>query len=439
MRPYGQLISLLFPVFVFSQTSGDIHLRFDFGDGKVESDYTQVLPSMKYTPERGFGFLTDSTIQSVQRDDHNPLKSDFCTAKDPFIFAVDVPEGNYDVFVTLGDKEGTSLTTIKAESRRLMLEKVSAEPGEFKKVVFTTNVRTSQIDSAAFVKLKPREIHHLNWDKCLSIEFNDEHPCVCAVEIQSAKKPVSIYLAGNSTVTDQKAEPWAAWGQMLPRFFKPQKVVVINHAESGETLKSFIGENRLMKLMTTLKPGDYLLIQFAHNDQKPQNSTYVEPFTGYKEYLKLFIKQAREKGAIPVLVTPMHRRNFDENGRIINTHGDYPEAMRQVANEEKVPLIDLCKMSRILFETLGVEGSKHAFVHYPAGTFPGQEEALSDNTHFNNYGAYELAKCVIEGIKANHLKIGKYLINDLQPFDPNHPDSFDLWNFPVSPLMPVFE
>ncbi|MEJ2545262.1 MAG: hypothetical protein P8Y99_14435 [Calditrichaceae bacterium] len=401
--------------FTFSKDSHDtenVHLMFDFGNGDVEQGYVQVVPSMNYTANRGFGFLTDSVISSVKRDGDDALKSDFCTTKDPFIFAVDVPEGNYDIFVTLGDYEGNSLTTIKAESRRLMLEKISTAPGEFKKVVFTTNVRYRQIDSVTSVRLKPRELNHFNWDKRLSIEFNDQHPCICAVEILPAENPVTIFLAGNSTVTDQKDEPWASWGQMLPRFFIPQKVVVANHAESGEALKSFIGENRLKKVLTTIKSGDYLFIQFCHNDQKPQSSAYVEPYTGYKKYLKLFINKARQHGAKPVLITPMYR---------------------QTAKEENVPLIDLFKMSGDLFESLGIEGSKKAFVHFPAGSFPGQNEALNDNTHFNNYGAYELAKCVIEGIKSSDLELKKYLVDDLQTFDPNHPDSFDNWEFPISP------
>ena len=96
-------------------------------------------------------------------------------------------------------------------------------------------------------------------------------------------------------------------------------------------------------------------------------------------------------------------------------------------------------MSRILFETLGEEGTIHAFVHYPAGTFPGQDEALNDDTHFNDYGAYQLTKCVVEGIKANHLGIEKYLIQDLQTYDPNHPDSFNRWDLPVSPSMPTLK
>jgi len=135
----------------------------------------------------------------------------------------------------------------------------------------------------------------------------------------------------------------------------------------------------------------------------------------------------------------MYRRRFDKNGIIINTHGDYPEAMRQTGKEENVPLIDLFKMSGDLFESLGVEGSKKAFVHYPAETFPGQSEALKDDSHFSNYGAFELAKCVVEGIKANLVGLNKYLLNDLPPFDPKHPDSFDSWDLPVSPTISFTE
>lgn len=422
-------------VFSFSKDTEKVHLMFDFGTGDVAQGYVQVVPSMKYTQSRGFGFLTDSVIYSVKRNGGDALKSDFCTAKDPFIFAVDVPEGNYDVFVTLGDYEGKSMTTIKAESRRLMLEKIGTEPGRFKTPVFTTNVRYSQIDSVTVVKLKPREMNHFNWDKRISIEFNDQNPCICAIEIIKTAKPITIFLAGNSTVTDQKAEPWAAWGQMLPCFFQPQKVVVANHAESGESLKSFIGENRLKKLMSTIKSGDYLFIQFGHNDQKTQSSSYVEPFTGYRKYLKYFIKLAREKDAIPILVTPMHRRRFDKNNKIVNTHGDYPTAMRETAVEENVPLIDLLKMSKDMFESMGIEGSKKAFVHYPTGTFPGQNEELKDDSHFNNYGAYQIAKCIIEGIRANHLGLVKFLRKDLLSFNPMHPDSFDSWDLPVSPII----
>src|SRR5262249_35079206 len=157
-------------------------------------------------------------------------------------------------------------------------------------------------------------------------------------------------------------------------------VAIANHAESGESLRSFIAENRLAKLLERMKPGDYLFIQFAHNDQKP-GAFHVDPFTTYKDYLKQYIEEVRKRRAIPVLVTSMHRRLFDSDGKIINTLDHYPEAMRQLAMEQNVVLIDLNTMSKILFEALGPEGSLKAFVHYPAHTFPGQDEELKDDTH----------------------------------------------------------
>jgi lysophospholipase L1-like esterase len=149
--------------------------------------------------------------------------------------------------------------------------------------------------------------------------------------------------------------------------------------------------------------------------------------------LKEWMDEARRRGATPVLVTSMHRRRFDDAGKIVNTLEDYPEAMRQLAAREHVALIDLNAMSKSLFESLGPEGTLKAFVHYPAGTFPGQADALADNTHFNNYGAYELARSVVEGIKQNRLGLVKYLLEDVQPFDPARPDSVASWSLPLSP------
>jgi hypothetical protein len=125
----------------------------------------------------------------------------------------------------------------------------------------------------------------------------------------------------------------------------------------------------------------------------------------------------------------MHRRSFDEKGQIINTLEDYPEAMRQTAKEENVPLIDLNAMSKQFYEALGPENSKKAFVHYPANTYPGQDKAFADDTHFNPYGAYELAKCVVQGIRNNKMELSKYLIDNLSIFEPAKPDNWNefLW------------
>jgi len=373
----------------------------------------------------------------IDRGGNDSLRSDFCTSSKPFFFTVDLAEGNYDVTVTLGDRNEPSDTTVKAESRRLMLEHVMARPGEFAVRMFTVNVRNSRLKSGETVRLKADEQPKLDWDDRLTLEFSGERPCLCALVIRKSERAITVYLAGDSTVTDQVKEPYCSWGQMLPRFFKAG-VAVANHAESGEALKSFTGEKRLEKIMDLLKQGDYLFIQFAHNDQKKEGA-YAAPFTEYKEYLKSYIAQARQRGAFPVLVTSMLRRRFDAEERIINSLEEYPEAMRQTAVEEKVPLIDLFSMSKSLFEALGPETSKKAFLHYAAGTFADQPEELKDDTHFSAYGGYELAKCIVEGIRVNRLGLTRFLHKGLPDFDPSRPDLPENWRLPVSPPQPVFD
>ncbi len=399
--------------------------KFDFGSGKPKAGFIPVAASKTYTGNYGFDFGTSA--QSVTRSGKT---SGFITSDKPFYFSVAVPEGNYKVTLTLGDPQGTSQTMVKAESRRLMLESIDTQPNEIKKVSFVVNVRMPEISTGGQVKLKPREVGKLDWDDRLTLEFTSAKPCIDAMEVEKVDDQITVYLAGNSTVVDQDDEPWAAWGQMIPRFFKPG-VAIANHAESGLTLGSFMGSNRLDKVMSLIKPGDYLFIEFGHNDQKekgPNDGAYKS----YTERLKLFVSRAREHKAIPVIVTSTARRSFDENGKTVNTLGDYPDAARKVAQEENVPLIDLNKMVTRFYDALGVENSKKALVHYPANTFPGQTKALEDNTHFNPYGAYELAKCIVEGIKANNLGLKKYLV-DTKPFDPSHPDPVESFNWPMSP------
>ncbi len=406
-------------------------LQFDMGPGKLETGYTRVLGNMNYTPERGFGFVSGTTVSDVDRGGRDALRCDYCTSDGPFFFVVDLPEGNYEIKITTGDRKGVSRTTVKAENRRLMLENVNTAKGKFLTSTLTVNVRTPRINDTTTIQLKPREYDYRNWDNKLTLEFNHERPCINAIEIHRLDQVKTVFLAGNSTVTDQAKEPWAAWGQMIPRFFMPG-VAVANYAESGEALKSFVAEKRLLKIMNLIRPGDYLFIEFGHNDQKPASAAFVEPFTGYKELLQQYIHETREKGAFPVLLTPVHRRNFDAYGRIVNTHGDYPEAVRQVAREENVPLIDLNAMSATLYEALGPEGSKKLFVHYPAASFPGQETELKDDSHHSVYGAYELAKCVAEGIKAAVPELAVHLV-ELPPYDPARPGPFESFSWPVSP------
>ncbi|GAB3573940.1 rhamnogalacturonan acetylesterase [Spirosoma luteolum] len=403
---------------------------FSFG-AEPTSGFTVVDTVARYRAGAAYGFDLGAPVQLISRSATNR----YVTGRQPFYFSVAVPqEGNYRVTVTLGDTEGRSLTTVKAESRRLMLFRVATRKGEINRFSFMVNIRKPRISTGGQVSLKPRELGRLDWDDKLTLEFSDERPCVRAIEITKTDTPVTVYLAGNSTVVNQEEEPWAGWGQMIPRFFGPG-VAIANHAESGLSLGSFLASRRLEKIISVIRPGDYLFIEFGHNDQKetgPGDGAYQS----YTERLRTFIATARAHGGQPVLVTSTARRSFDSSGRSVNTLGDYPEAARLVARQEQVPLLDLNRLTTTLYDALGVDGSKKALVHYPANTFPGQDKPLADNTHFNPYGAYELARCIVQEIKRNKLGLAGYLVQT-PAFDPARPDPADAFYWPPSPALSI--
>jgi lysophospholipase L1-like esterase len=425
-------------MFVAVITEAQQTLKFDFGNGRVKKGYTAVTPDSKFANEKGYGFTKGSEVTAVDRGGKS-VNDDYITSTKPFYFSVNLPDGNYDVKIILGDKKGTSATTVRAECRRLFLENIRTAKGKFVTETFTVNVRDSLIrdekgNIVKAVRLKPREYSYLHWDNFLTIEFNDSLPKVCAIEITPNKTATTIFLAGNSTVVDQDKEPWAAWGQMIPRFFAPGKAAVANYAESGEALNSFLSARRLEKILSLMKPGDYLFIEFGHNDMK-QKGPGIGPFTSYKKLLKQYITEVKKKGGIPVLVTSMHRRNFDKDGKIINTLLEYPEAVRQTAKEENVAVIDLNAMSKVLYEAWGPTKSIKAFVHFPANTFPGQTTKLEDNTHFSTYGAYELAKCIVKSIKDQNLPLAQFLRTDIAVYDPASPAAFESFYWPLSSFL----
>lgn len=408
-------------------------VRYDFGSGQTLSGWTSVTKESKYSAEKGFGLILSGEMEAGNNAGQNKPKGDFLSSKKPFYFTVDLPEGHYRVLITLGGSAEGSSTTLKSESRRLLFENVKTASGETVEKTVIVDVRYPQMKNQEGIKLKEREQNYLNWDHKLTLEFNGELPCVAAIEIQKADELPTIFLAGNSTVTDQENEPWASWGQMFPNFLKPE-VVVANYAESGETLLAFKRENRLQKILSQMKTGDYLLMEFAHNDQKP-GGNHLDAMTTYKDELRYYIAEARKKGGKPVLVTSTNRRRFDENGKIINTLEEFPEAMRQLAKEQNIPLIDLNAMSKTLYETLGVENSKKAFVHYPANSYLGQDKPLADDTHFNPYGAYELAKCVTQAVLQNIPDLAKYERADWKTFDPAMPDPVAQFRWYDSPAV----
>ena len=354
--------------------------------------------------------------------------------KSPFFFSVKVPDGNYKVTVKLGSENSAGETTVRAESRRLFIEREKTAAGKFKKETFIVNKRNTHIADGVQVRIKPREKKKLNWDDKLTLEFNGPAPRVAEVVIEPTHKPITVFLCGNSTVVDQDNEPWGSWGQMIPRFFT-DKVCIANYAESGESANTFLAARRFEKALTQMKKGDYVFVEFGHNDQK-QKGKGKGPWSSFYDSLKEYIVKAREKGATIVFVTPTQRRSFGGDGKIKDTHGEYPAAMRKLAEEEGVPVIELNEMTRTLYETLGVEKSRRAFVQYPANTFPGQTQALEDNTHFNPYGAYQIAKCVLQGIKEHKLGLARY-IKDFKGYDPARPDDVDAFVWDLSPFTEI--
>ena len=342
----------------------------------------------------------------------------------PIDFSVKVPDGNYRVTVTLGSKKRAAQTFVRAESRRHYTDLVTTKKGQFQTVTFTVNKHEPTIDASTSVKLKPRELSYKNWDEALNLQFCGPAPAVQRITVEPDSQAVTVFLCGNSTVVDQEQEPWASWGQMITRWFD-ERVVIANYAESGLSATTFLAQLRLDKILSQLRKGDYVICEFGHNDEKEKRAGDGAWYS-YSRNLKIFADRVREKGGDIIFVTPTARRFFhDDQKTLRNTHGDYPEAMRTVARREDVPLIELNGMTHTFYEALGFEGSKRALVHYPANTFPDQPKALADNTHFNPFGAWEVAKMIVMGLKQMDSPLVQYLRTDWQDFDPAYPDSPD--------------
>ncbi len=379
-------------------------VSFDLGPNGVARDTF-------YSRERGFGFEPGASERS-------------------FHFTVRLPhEGNWRVTVIAGSDAAATDMAIKAELRRLMVEHITAPRGGSTRATFVVNTRTPAIPAVADIKagevrLKaPRESvqEAWAWDDALTLEFVGPAPAVRRIEIEPADVP-TIFLLGDSTVCDQSKEPYNSWGQMLTRFFS-NEVAIANHGESGETYRDSIGRRRLDKILSAMRPGDWLLMQFGHNDQKQIAAGNGGPFTTYKAEIARHVAGVRARGGVPVIVSPMERRGFDEAGRVRGSLADYAEAARQSATELGVAFIDLNALSKVLYAALGVEKSALAFAN-PRG--------VVDNTHHNNFGSYELAQCIAQAIRDQRLPIARFLPPDFRGFDPARPDDPARFAVPAS-------
>ena len=211
-----------------------------------------------------------------------------------------------------------------------------------------------------------------------------------------------IYYAGDSTVAQNTflSYPQTGIGQALPLFLKREHIVQ-NHAINGRSTKSFIDQGRLASIYNDIRKDDFLFIQFGHNDEKKEDpDRYTAPFGEYQTNLEKYINVARNRGAHPVLITPLYRRKFDENGCLTeHSHGDYPAAMKQLGARLSVPVIDLCELSRKLLLETGDENSKKWFMHFPAGLYENHPDGKEDNTHLRFEGAMKFAGIIAEELK----------------------------------------
>jgi lysophospholipase L1-like esterase len=392
---------------LMASPAAPIDLKFDFSAATAKAGATRVVPGTMYSDDAGYGYEPGAQVA-------NGDGGQTTTSEKPFLFSAKVPEGNFNVTVTFGDSSAATTTTFEAESGRLMLERVRVPAGKVEVRTFTTNVRTPKLPKLPLNATGREEVsldqfdggNTRDWDGKLTVEVMSPHAALRSIEIASAPAAPTVFIAGDSTVTDRDGGGDVSWGQLLPVFFKPG-VAVANNAQSGETLKSFMNALRLDKMLSQMKPGDTVFIQFTHNDSKaswPQ--TYAEAGTTYKAYLKVYIAEARLRGATPVLVTAMDR-GARGTGAPAHGHGGYPQAMREVAEEEHVALIDLYAMSDTFYESAGADAGK----------------ILADGTHSTAYGGYEFAKCIVMGIRQNKLDLAKYIVDDFKDFDPAHPDS----------------
>jgi pectinesterase len=226
----------------------------------------------------------------------------------------------------------------------------------------------------------------------------------------TSQRPVHIFMIGDSTMANKtaKAEPERGWGQMLPLFFT-EKVIISNQAQNGRSTKSFIDEGRWKIVLDSLHPGDYVIIQFGHNDSKTDSARHTDPRTTYRANLIRFITESRNKGAYPILCTSIVRRKFDDKGQLTDTHGDYPVVTREIAKELNVPLIDMQKKTEKLVSELGPEKSTTLFVYTQPGAYPNRPEGTKDDTHLNNTGATKVAALAVEGMKEIKLPLVQFL------------------------------
>jgi fibronectin type 3 domain-containing protein/lysophospholipase L1-like esterase len=356
--------------------------KFDFGPGATADGYTAVAAATQYSAATKFGFTDTSGTTGVDRGTGDPLRSDFVQAQGS-TFLVDLPNGDYTVKLIAGDAAEATNIAITAEAMA-KVQATDKAAGQYLEMEFPISLVDGQLNldfSGTAAKIN-------------SLVISARAP-------RTATTDPGVYLAGDSTVQtyDPGFAPQAGWGQMIDRYFD-EKVSFKNHAIGGRSSKNFISQGRLDEILRVINPGDYLMVQFGHNDATiGVDDRYASP-ADYKEYLRTYVNGARQRGATPVLVTPVGRRDYDEaTGKFNVSFPEYVAKMQELAAEENVALVDLSASSRAYYDAIGPEDTKSVFLHVDAGVYPNRPTGTVDNTHFQEYGAIQIARLVAGGVK----------------------------------------
>lgn len=380
-----------------SLPEGDVY-SFDFGSGALAGGYLKVEADVAYSPENKYGFEDTSKVTGVDRGTSDALRSDFVVPQDT-TFNVDLPNGDYTVSLFAGDSEGDTDIAIKVESIQKVQQTLKSA-GQYLEMSFDLAMVDGQMNFA----------------------FSGSKPNINALVITKqpdrvANELPTVYLAGDSTVQtyDPYWKPQAGWGQVIPQFFSPE-VTFKNNAIGGRSSKTFISEGRLDEILRAIHPGDYFLIQFGHNDATisvPER--YASP-ADYKNYLKTYVEGTRQRGATPILVTPMGRRDYNTvTGQFNVSFPEYVQAMKEVAAELNVDLVDLSALSNAYFNSIGFEATRSVFLYMDAGIYAAFPNGSADNTHFQEYGAIQMARLLAGGVEQLSIPLSSFVQEIEQP------------------------
>ncbi|MDD3321392.1 MAG: rhamnogalacturonan acetylesterase [Paludibacter sp.] len=221
---------------------------------------------------------------------------------------------------------------------------------------------------------------------------------------------INVWMIGDSTMANKNPDkaPETGWGMVMNEFVNIN-ATVHNHALNGRSSKSFVDEGRWKAVYDSIQPGDYVIIQFGHNDEKPAEKLHTDAFTTYKQQLKMFVDQTREKGANPIICSSIVRRHFDEKGNLKQTHGDYIKASQEIAKETNTPYVDMEALTRKVVSKAGHEKSKKLYLFTNPGEYQNRKKGVQDSTHLNVKGAHAVARLFVKDVKKQKLSISRYL------------------------------